>query len=97
VNAAALKPRREVHRAIAVLEPWQAKALVAVEVIRRSTGIRPTWHELGRTCGWPPDEVADRVRSLYPVGLRWRCGQARSLAVTPEGLRAAIRVAREGS
>jgi hypothetical protein len=93
VNAV-LEPRREVPRASAVLEPWQAKALVAVEVITRSAGRPPTWHELGRMCGWPEEEVAERVRSLYCVGLRWRHRQPRSLGVTSEGLSAAIRVAR---
>jgi hypothetical protein len=87
-----LKPRREVHRCPT---PEEAPLLVAV-ALHRLRGCPLAWHELGEIAGWADDEVADRVRRLYDVGLRWRHRQPRSLTVTSDGLAAAIRLAREG-
>jgi hypothetical protein len=77
------------------LDAEASRALIAVPALTRARGEPPTWAELGTVMHWPAGEVDQRIRALFPLGLRWRSGIPRSLNVLPHALREALAAVKE--
>ncbi|MBL8924152.1 MAG: hypothetical protein JNJ54_35180 [Myxococcaceae bacterium] len=81
--------RRSEARSAPSPTPRQLEVLATIERLRAELGVAPTFRELGEELGIASNNgVADHLAALTKHGwLKRIAGSARSLSVTPAGLR----------